>query len=119
MNVSNVQMPDPSDGVMSGAVSYAYVAGDAINSFAVNTAVPSRMTGKNNAGLLPLNVTFNLPKNNQLVAPKWSELLNEWRSTGTIRVLPPLPVMRKARVSGLGASRRQSPSASEMRRPQP
>ncbi len=85
MDVSNVQMPEPSDGVMSGAVSYAYVAGDVVNSFVVDTAVPGRMTGRGNAGLLPLNVTFNLPKGNQLVAPKWDALLREWRSTGTIR----------------------------------
>ena len=38
-------------------------------------------------------------------------------STGTMRVLPPLPRMRS--VSGTGASERFSDSASEIRRPQP
>lgn len=85
MGVSNARMPEPSDGVMSGAVNYAYVAGDVIASFAVDTPVPGRMSGSNGAGLLPLNVIFNLPRTNQLIAPKWDALLKEWRSTGTIR----------------------------------
>jgi hypothetical protein len=84
MSVTNVGMPEPSDGVMGGSVSYAYVAGDAIASFGVNAGVPSRMTGR---GLLPLHVTFNLPRTNQLVYPRWDALLREWRSTGDIRDL--------------------------------
>ena len=39
--------------------------------------------------------------------------------TGTERILPPLPVTVIASVPSTGASRRCSPSASEMRRPDP
>jgi hypothetical protein len=87
MGVSNVQMPEPADGVMSGAVGYAYVAGDVIASLMVDTTVPGRMTGSGGAGLLPLHVTFNLPRSNQLVNPRWSALLEDWRKSGNIRNL--------------------------------
>jgi hypothetical protein len=84
MSASNVQMPEPADGVMSGAVDYAYIAGDVIVSLGVETTVPSRMTGENGTGLLPLHVTFNLPRMNQIMNPKWSTLVQEWRNTGAI-----------------------------------
>jgi hypothetical protein len=87
MAVSNVQMPEPADGVMSGAVNYSYIAGDVIVSLGVETSVPSRMTGESGTGLLPLHITFNLPRTNQLVNPKWDSLLQEWRSSGNIRSL--------------------------------
>jgi hypothetical protein len=45
------------------------------------------MTGESGTGLLPLHITFNLPRTNQLVNPKWDSLLQEWRSSGNIRGL--------------------------------
>jgi hypothetical protein len=39
--------------------------------------------------------------------------------TGTLRILPPLPVTVIVSIPLTGASRRCSPSASEMRRPAP
>jgi len=84
MDASNVTMPEPSDGVMSGAVSFVSMGSDVICSMAINANVPGRMRGY---GLLPLHVTFNLPRANQLVNPKWDTLLKEWRSTGNIRNL--------------------------------
>jgi hypothetical protein len=82
MDVTDVKMPEPSDGVMSGAAAYAYIAGDVVASMGVEAGVPSRMVG---SGLLPLHVTFNLPRANQLVAPRWNALLQVWRSGGDIR----------------------------------
>ena len=87
MGASGVQMPEPSDGVMGGAVSYSYIGGDVIASVAVESGIPSRMTGNSGTGLLPLHVTFNLPRTNQLLGPKWDALLAEWRSTGDIKTL--------------------------------
>ncbi|MDR1376281.1 MAG: hypothetical protein LBJ22_02125 [Synergistaceae bacterium] len=87
MGVSNVQMPEPSDGVMSGAVDYSYIAGDVIVSLGVETTIPARMTGGSGSGLLPLHIMFNLPRTNQLVNPKWDSLLQEWRNSGNIRNL--------------------------------
>ncbi|MDR1977605.1 MAG: hypothetical protein LBQ42_02610 [Synergistaceae bacterium] len=87
MGVSNVKMPEPTDGVMSSSVSYAYIAGDVIASLGVDAGVPARMRGNNGSGLLPLHVTFNLPRANQLVSPKWDSLLQEWRGSGNIRNL--------------------------------
>ncbi|MDR1731491.1 MAG: hypothetical protein LBR61_05300 [Synergistaceae bacterium] len=85
LGVSEAQMPEGTDGVMGGAVSYAWVGGDAIGSFSVSAPVPGRLSGASRAGILPLHVTFNLPRSNQLVYPKWDELLKEWRETGEIR----------------------------------
>lgn len=84
LNISSPQMPEPSDGVMSGSVNFAYVAGDVVNSFAVNAPLPGRIAP---SGLLPLHITFNLPRSNQLVGPKWDALLKQWRETGDIRNL--------------------------------
>ncbi len=87
MGAANVKMPEPADGVMGGAVSYAYIAGDVIASLGIDTGVPGRMTGSAGTGLLPLYVTFNLPRGNQLVAPKWDAFLKEWRDTGNVQSL--------------------------------
>jgi hypothetical protein len=84
MSVSDVKMPEPADGVMSGAVDYAYIAGDVIASLGAESGIPARMTGENGTGLLPLHITFNLPRTNQLVNPKWDSLLQEWRKSGNI-----------------------------------
>ena len=87
MSVSNVKMPGTADGSISGAVNYAYIGGDVIASFGVETGVPAQMTGKNGTGLLPLHITFNLPRTNQLVNPQWDSLLQEWRNSGNIHSL--------------------------------
>lgn len=87
MGVANVKMPEPADGVMGGAVSYAYIAGDVIASLGIDTGVPGRMTGSAGTGLLPLYLTFNMPRSNQLVAPKWDAFLKEWRDTGNVQSL--------------------------------
>jgi hypothetical protein len=84
MGGSNAQMPDPADGVMSGAVSYAYIASDVIASLGVEATVPGRMAG---SGLLPLHITFNVPRSNQLLSLRWNALLEEWRKSGNIRNL--------------------------------
>ncbi|MDR2137225.1 MAG: hypothetical protein LBO68_02950, partial [Synergistaceae bacterium] len=87
MGVRDVKMPEPSDGVMSGAVSYAYIAGDVIASLGVDTVIPGRIAGSRGTGLLPLHIIFNLPRSNQLVNPHWASLLEEWRKSGNIRAL--------------------------------
>jgi hypothetical protein len=87
MSVSDVKMPEAADGVMSQAVNYVYIAGDVIASLGVETGIPAHMTGRNGTGLLPLHITFNLPRTNQLVNPKWDSFLQEWRNSGNIRSL--------------------------------
>jgi hypothetical protein len=85
--VSNVQMPEQADGVMPGAVNYEYIGGDVITSIAVSANVPARMRNSGGKGLLPLHITFNLRRSNQLVAPHWNALRDQWRQTGNIENL--------------------------------
>ncbi|MDR1740822.1 MAG: hypothetical protein LBR38_03110, partial [Synergistaceae bacterium] len=84
VDVGTAVMPEVADGVMSGAVSYKYIAGDVISSFAINARMPSRVRG---GGMLPVHVTMNLPRTNQLVGRRWDELLERWREAGDIKSL--------------------------------
>jgi hypothetical protein len=73
-------MPEPEDGVTLGVESVS-PASDVIAALNVDTRVPNRLE----EGLLPLHVTFNLPRSNQIVNLRWDALLREWRATGDIR----------------------------------
>jgi hypothetical protein len=75
-------MPDTQDGVTLGVAS-ASLASDVIAALNVDSRIPSRLK----EGLLPLHVTFNLPRSNQIVNRRWDALLEEWRGTGDIRDL--------------------------------
>ncbi|MDR2175941.1 MAG: hypothetical protein LBO82_08430 [Synergistaceae bacterium] len=81
--VSGVRMPEQTDGVMAGAVEYEYIGGDVIASVGVSAGVPARIRS-GGRGLLPLHVTFNLRRSNQLVNPHWDTLRDQWRQTGGI-----------------------------------
>ncbi|GHS98716.1 hypothetical protein AGMMS50276_21030 [Synergistales bacterium] len=84
MSVSDVKQPSLFS--MAGSVAYQYVASDAVNSFKLSTTIPGNLTG-NTTGLLPIHVTMNLPKSNQIVSLVWDKLLDEARSSedGNIR----------------------------------
>ena len=69
----------------SGVVRNAYVAGDVIASFAVDSSIPGSARREGAEGLLPLHITFNLPRKHLLVAPKWEGLLDQWHETGDIK----------------------------------
>lgn len=71
--------------VSSGVVRYDYVAGDVIGSFAVDASIPGSVRREGAEGLLPLHITFNLPRTHLLVAPKWEGLLDQWYETGDIK----------------------------------
>ena len=83
MKAPSVRVPAAS--VMPGTASNTYVAGDVISSFAVNTPIPGAIRQPSMEGLLPLHITFNLPRTHLLVAPKWEGLLEQWYETGDIR----------------------------------
>jgi hypothetical protein len=85
--VSNIKMPGESDGVMPNAVSYERIGGDVIASMKVSASVPGRIRGSDGRGLLPLHITFNLRRSNQLVYPHWDALRDQWRQTGNIENL--------------------------------
>ena len=68
----------------TGAVQYEYVAGDVLNSFAVKLKIPANMRRTGTEGMLPLHITFNLPKTNLYVSQYWDSLLEEWYETGDI-----------------------------------
>lgn len=88
MGAKSAEMPRASDNVMNGAVSQAYVAGDAINTLAVAAKLPaSLVTSGDTAALLPLHITMNMPRSNRFVAPKWEAFLSEWRKSGNIKNL--------------------------------
>ncbi|GHS90046.1 hypothetical protein AGMMS49957_14740 [Synergistales bacterium] len=83
MGVKDVKQQEPPFS-MPSAVQYKYVASDVVNSFELSAAVPSKL-GPN--GLLPIHVTLNLSKDNQIVSRVWTELLNSSRNSdgGDIR----------------------------------
>jgi hypothetical protein len=84
-SVSDIKMPELVDSsVMPGSVNYEYIAGDVIASMKVSANVPSRIRSGGGRGLLPLHITFNLKSTNQLVAPHWDSLREQWRETGNI-----------------------------------
>ena len=83
MNAPSVGVPAAS--VMPGTASNTYVAGDVISSFAVSTPIPGAARRNGAEGLLPLHITFNLPRTHLLVAPKWEGLLDQWHETGDIK----------------------------------
>ena len=85
--IGELEMVDENDAIMSGITSAGYVGADAINTLAVDAIVPSRKTGSDKTALLPLHITFNLPKSNRYVAQKWDAFLTEWRRSGNIRSL--------------------------------
>lgn len=86
--VGKVDMVNDEDGVMSGITSQGYVAGDAINTLAIDAQVPSRfVSAKDTKSLLPLHITFKMPRSNRFIAPKWDALLTEWKRSGRIRTL--------------------------------
>ena len=84
MKASAVSVPEGRV-VTSGVVRYDYVAGDAISSFTVDASIPGSARREGAEGLLPLHITFNLPRTHLLVAPKWEGLLDQWHETGDIR----------------------------------
>ena len=71
----------------SSVVDGEYVAGDVIRSFAVRRAIPASLRGAGTEGMLPLHVTFNLPRTHLQVAQYWPDLLREWYETGDIHDL--------------------------------
>ena len=84
MDASDVRVPEGRT-VTSGVVRNAYVAGDVIASFAVDSSIPGSARREGAEGLLPLHITFNLPRKHLLVAPKWGGLLDQWHETGDIK----------------------------------
>ncbi|MDO4786059.1 MAG: hypothetical protein Q4A13_03875 [Fretibacterium sp.] len=89
MKARSVKVPEGRT-LTSGTARFDYVAGDAISSFAVNASIPGSVRREEahregTEGLLPLHVTFNLPRTHLLVAPKWDALLQQWHDTGEIR----------------------------------
>ncbi|MDR1648864.1 MAG: hypothetical protein LBR71_01265, partial [Synergistaceae bacterium] len=83
----SVRMPETTDGVMPGSVEYANIGGDVIASVGVSAGVPGRIRN-GGRGLLPLHVTFNLRRTNQIVSQYgedlWENLRDEWRNSGNI-----------------------------------
>ncbi len=67
-----------------GSVKYDYVAGDVLNSFSVNLKVPANLRRTGTEGMLPLHVTFNLPRTNLYVSRHWDSLLEQWHETGDV-----------------------------------
>ena len=84
MDVSAVRAPEGRT-VNSGVVRNAYEAGDVIASFAIDASIPGSARREGAEGLLPLHITFNLPRTHLLVAPKWEGLLDQWHETGDIK----------------------------------
>lgn len=84
MDASAVRAPEGRT-VTSGVVRNTYVAGDVIASFAVDASIPGSARREGAEGLLPLHITFNLPRTHLLVAPKWEGLLDQWHETGDIK----------------------------------
>lgn len=81
--------------IMGGDAVKADVAtGDQVACVALNIPVPDDYqyrsddaSGTSQVGLLPLLVTFNLPKSHHNVSDRWDEYLDAWRNNGSIKDL--------------------------------
>ena len=81
-----IEMPQQADGVMTGSVSSTNVTADAVSTVKIDAPIPTHMqyVSYDVVGLLPLHITFNLPKTNRFVTLKWDALLDQWKKTGDI-----------------------------------
>jgi hypothetical protein len=81
-----VMMPTTEDSVMSGITSQTFLDSNAVNTLAVDAAIPRHMVISDDAdGMLPLYVTLKISKDNQFMVSRWNALLTQWRSTGRIK----------------------------------
>ena len=87
LSLRQIVIPETTGFLSTGHVTYEYVAGDIINSFAVKRSIPASMRTTGTEGLLPLHITFNLPKTHLYVSRYWDELLRQWHETGDIHDL--------------------------------
>lgn len=86
LSAPELKMPQKTDEVVYGHVGSGFVTADAASTFEVDSPIPAYMqyVSSDVIGLLPLHVTFNLPKSDQYVVGKWQSYLNEWKRTGDI-----------------------------------
>ncbi|NLL37658.1 MAG: hypothetical protein GX256_09090 [Fretibacterium sp.] len=82
MHAQSVGMPTAPI-LSSGTVGFHQVSAESPNSFAVDVPIPGGLPF-GGEGLLPLHITFNLPRTDLLLAPRWNELLKKWHETGNI-----------------------------------
>ena len=88
LGLREILIPSATGFLSGGAVvDNEYVAGDIIRSFAVRRTIPNNLRRTGTEGLLPLHVTFNLPRTHLYVSQHWDSLLQEWYDTGDIHDL--------------------------------
>ncbi|MBQ7263382.1 MAG: hypothetical protein IJR14_06630 [Synergistaceae bacterium] len=87
LELTRLLLPTGSGFLGAGHVKYEYVAGDVIESFAVDRAIPQSMRRAGTEGILPIHVTFNLPKTHLYVSRYWDELLRQWHETADVHDL--------------------------------
>lgn len=84
--VKKAEMVGVDDKVLGGAVSADYVGGDVIGAVSIASKIPDRFPSSGDVrGVLPLHITFNLPRSDRAVSQVWDELLAEWKRTGDIQ----------------------------------
>jgi hypothetical protein len=87
LGVKRIAMPS-ADVVSATAVTGGFVTADAIGTITVSAAMPDGMLRSNDVtGILPLHVTFNLPNRNRFIGPKWDEMVEEFKRSGSVRDL--------------------------------
>ena len=88
MGVAKLGMPSAETKFAGKIISGDQVAGDAIAVAAVSAKIPDALASSGDVrGLLPMQVTFSLPKSDMAVSKRWNELQAEWRRSGNIKDL--------------------------------
>ncbi|MBQ9564757.1 MAG: hypothetical protein IJU98_04140 [Synergistaceae bacterium] len=82
-----VMVPETKSFFFTSDVTDDYVSGGVIRSFGVNKNIPSTLRKAGTEGMLPLHITFNLPKTDLKVSPHWDEMLLQWHETGDVHDL--------------------------------
>jgi hypothetical protein len=87
LGVRKIAMPSQ-DVVSPTVVTGGFVTADAVGTVKANVAMPDGMLRSNDVtGILPLHVTFNLPSANRFIGPKWDDLVDAFKLSGSVRDL--------------------------------
>ena len=82
-----VLVPDTANFFSQSSIGDEYISGGVIRSFHVKQTIPASLRSNGTEGMLPLHVTFNLPRTDLQVGPHWDEMLVRWHETGDVHDL--------------------------------
>lgn len=89
MNAASVKVPNSTNFLSSSHISYEEVTAEALRSYKIERSIPSSLLENNAEAMLPLHITFNIPKTalQSQGTNYWDTLLEKWYKDGDIHDL--------------------------------